>query len=188
MHNTKMSGTFSIEIQSFQQKDSTRNFLKVAHQFISLIETDNISVEEFYRQVYPILIDLYSTGQKLEQIELKYSSAESNFNKTNDEFFINKNKALISTLGQNAFYWEVFDPYAAETENEATQGWLVDDFADIYRDLKIEFEKMKLATDEAVEDALWQMKWSFVHHWGQHCISALRALHFLWYGGQYIRS
>jgi len=180
-----MTDTLSSDIKNFLYKDSTKNFLKVAGEFIDIIEADNISKEKFYKRVFPTLIDLYSSGQKLEEIELKYSSADSDFGKTDDEFFKNKNQALISTLGFNAYYWEVYDPYVDEKENEATQGCLVDDFADIYRDLKIEFEKMKLRTDEAIEDALWQMKFSFIHHWGHHCVSALRALHFLWYGGTY---
>lgn len=116
---------------------------------------------------------------------MKYSSGNTNFHNSRERFFINNNSALISSLGQDAFYWEVFDPYVNEDDNEPTQGWLVDDFEDIYRDLKIELEIMKLGTDEAIEHALWGMKFGFVHHWGQHCISALRALHFLWYGGQF---
>jgi len=47
MHNTKMPETFSVDIQAFQQKDCTKNFLKVAGQFIDLVEADNISKEEF---------------------------------------------------------------------------------------------------------------------------------------------
>jgi hypothetical protein len=108
----------------------------------------------------------------------------------------NQNQALISTLGKDCFYWEVFDPTYTEQDNgqpgqdwkikdkEPTQGWLVDDFSDIYRDLKIEFEKIKIGTDEAIEDAFWQMKWSFINHWGHHCINALRYLHYLWYDGK----
>ena len=187
--------TLSADIQAFLQKESTKTFLKVAEQFIALVEADNISKEEFYRQAHTALIDLYAAGHKLELVELKYSSADSDFGKTDDEFFKNKNQALISTLGEDAFYWEVFDPTYFEkdgtpgqgwqiTDKEATQGWLVDDFADIYRDLKIEVEKMKIGTDEAIEDALWQMKWSARNHWGRHCISAIRAVHFLWYDGK----
>jgi hypothetical protein len=180
-----MTETLSVDIKNFLQKESTKSFLNAAKQFVDIVEADNILKEEFYKKVFPILVDLYSSGQKLDEIALKYSSADSHFDKTDDDFFKNKNRALISTLGQDAFYWEVFDPYTSESENQPTQGWLADDFADIYRDLKIELEKMKLGTDEAIEDALWQMKWSFIHHWGQHCISALRALHFLWYGGEF---
>jgi hypothetical protein len=190
-----MTNSLSADIQTFLQKDSTKTFLKVAEQFIALIEADNISKEDFFRQAHTTLIDLYAAGHKLEIIELKYSSADSDFGKTDDEFFKNKNQAIISTLGEDAFYWEVFDPTYFEkdgnpgqgwqiTDKEPTQGWLVDDFADIYRDLKIEIEKMKIGTDEAIEDALWQMKFSSRNHWGQHCINAIRALHFLWYDGK----
>ncbi|MBP5983751.1 MAG: DUF5063 domain-containing protein [Fluviicola sp.] len=186
----------SQDIQTFLDKNSTKNFLKVAGYFIELIEEENISTEQFYRKAHGTLIDLYSCGHKLEQIELKYSSSDSDFGVLDDEFFKNKNQVLFSTLGKDSFYCEVFDPTYTEKENgqpeqgweitdkEPSQGWLVDDFADIYRDLKIEIEKMKIETDEAVEDALWQMKWSFINHWGQHCINALRYLHYLWYDGK----
>ena len=186
----------SQDIQTFLDKDSTKDFLKVAGHFIELIEAKNIPTGQFSRQAHRILIDLYSSGHKLEQIDLKYSSADSDFGVTDEAFFKNNNQALISTLGKDCFYWEVFDPTYTEKENgqpeqgwkitdkETSQGWLVDDFADIYRDLKIEIEKMKIGTDEAVEDALWQMKWSFINHWGNHCINALRYLHYLWYDGK----
>ncbi|WP_425529083.1 DUF5063 domain-containing protein [Leptospira levettii] len=35
-----------------------------------------------------------------------------------------------------------------------------------------------------VEDGLWNLKWSFIHHWGKHCIDALRYLHYLIYDGK----
>ncbi len=196
MPNAKTRMKVSPDIQKFLDKESTKNFIKVAERFIELIEADNIPIEQFYRQANESLIDLYAGGHKLEQIDLKYSSADSDFGKSDDEFFRNQNQALISTLGKECFYWEVFDPTYNEHDNgqpvqgwkisdkEPTQGWLVDDFADIYRDLKIEFEKMKIGTDEAIEDALWSMKWSFIHHWGHHCIDAMRYLHYLWYDGK----
>jgi hypothetical protein len=196
MPNAKKTMKISPDIQTFLDKDSTKNFLKVAGKFIELVETKNISNEQFYRQAHETLIDLYSGGHKLEQIDLKYSSVDTDFGETDDEFFRNQNQALISTLGKDCFYWEVFDPTYTEQDNGQpgqgwkitdkvpTQGWLIDDFADIYRDLKIEIEKLKIETDEAIEDALWQMKWSFINHWGHHCINALRYLHYLWYDGK----
>lgn len=160
------------------------------------MEIEDVDKETFYRRAHVALIDLYSSGHKLEQINLKYSGANSDFGDKDLEFFKNKNVGLISTLGEDCFYWEMFDPTCFEkkeeantnltvTDNGPTQGWLVDDFADIYRDLKIELTKIgKVGTDEAVEDALWQLKWSFTNHWGQHCINALRAFHYLWYDGK----
>lgn len=74
------------------------------------------------------------------------------------------------------------DPGWKIADKEPTQGWLIEDFSDIYRDLKIELNKIDtIATNEAVEDALWQLKWSFFNHWGNHCINAIRYLHYYCY-------
>ena len=184
----------SIDIKEFLAKTSTKTFLLAARQFVGLLETKTINKEEFYSKAHNALIDLYSAGYKLEPIKLKYSSEETDFNR--DEIFDNKNVGKISELGAETIYWEIFDPIYSEKDGqpnaswaiedkEATQGWLVDDFADIYRDLKIELIKIdNIGTDKAVEDALWNLKWSFHHHWGNHCINALRYFHYLYYDGK----
>jgi hypothetical protein len=184
----------STDIKEFLKRTSTETFLLVARQFVRLLETTNIDKEEFYSKAHTALLDLYSAGHKLDQIELKYSSDDKDFDR--DAIFENKNTGQISELRAEAFYWEIFDPTYSEkdgqpnagwtiTDREPSQGWLVDDFADIYRDLKIELIKIdNIGTDEAVEDALWQLKWSFAHHWGQHCINALRYFHYLYYDGK----
>jgi len=181
----------SKDIEEFLNKNTTRAFLGKAKDFIELIESENIKQELFIKQAHSILIDLYSAGHKLEEIELKYSSSKSEFEILDDEFFRIKRQNITSSLGKECFYWEIFDPTYTETDEgapgpgwkitdrEASQGWLVDDFGDIYRDLKIGIEQLNLATDEAIEDALWEMKWSYNYHWGNHCINALRYLHYL---------
>lgn len=164
-------------LQEFLAKSSTTNFLQCAREFIALLELDNIDSKEFYKRAHTALANLYASGQKLDEIELTYSRAEKNFDR--DELFENKHAYKISDLGGQTYYWEVFDTNY-DKDADPVQGWLVDDFADIYRDLKIELNKIdKFGTNEAIEDALWIMKWSFKNHWGQHCVSALRAFHFL---------
>lgn len=179
-----MTNTLSLDINIFLQKDTTKNFLTTAHMFIDLIERKDIPKDIFLKHVHTVLIDLYLKGHQLEQIDLKYSNANTKLEKSDDEFFRNQNEAFIEILGEEAFYQEVYDPINDKEDEKPVQGWLVDDFADIYRDLKINLEKIKLETDEAIEDALWDLKWSFLHHWGRHCISAIRALHFLYYDGK----
>ncbi len=185
----------SKDIQEFLNRETTKSFLGIAKDFIELIEREDIKQELFINQAHKILIDLYSAGHKLEEIELKYSSSESEFEELDDEFFKIKNQNIISSLGKESYYWEIFDPNYTETDGvpgprwkitdrEASQGWLVDDFADIYRDLKVGIEQMNLVTDEAIEDALWTMKWGFINHWGNHCINAMRYLHYLLYDGK----
>ena len=166
----------SMSLQEFLNKNTTQTFLTAARNFADLLEIENIEQKEFLTKAHMALIDLYSAGHKLEEIDIKDSESETYFNR--EELFKNKNAALIEILGDNAYYSEVFNPLE-KNENEPMQGWLVDDFADIYRDIKIELEKIKLGTSDAVEDALWQMKFSYNAHWGDHCISALRALHYM---------
>src|SRR5690242_14491716 len=149
----------SINIREFLERASTKSFLLAARQFIHLLEDKTIDKENFYSVAHNKLLDLYTAGHKLDVIDLKYSSAERDFD--SDKIFENNNADLISELGGQAFYWEIFDPTYSENngksktdesikDKEASQGWLVDDFADIYRDLKIELTKIdKIGTNEA---------------------------------------
>lgn len=168
--------------KEFLEKPSTANFLLVARQFVELLETPNINKKVFYAKLHTALLDLYSAGHKLEQIVLKHSV------KFKREATVeNKNANLIATLGAQVFYWDVFDPTEPEDKQAAIQGWLVDDFADIYNDLKVELINIDhIGSNEVVESSLWRLKWSFTNHWGNHCISALRCFHHLKYEGKQI--
>lgn len=73
-------------------------------------------------------------------------------------------------FGPHDLYWEVFDPYVDE---ERVAGSLTDDFLDIYRDLKrglVAFDKGQH------QEAVWEWRFHFDHHWGEHAVDALRAL------------
>jgi len=189
-----MTRQLSNDIFDFLNLYTTKEFLAAANKFVDLIENKTIKKEQFLKQAHSSLIDLYAAGHKLQEIELKYSSAESDFDR--DKIFDSNNVELISELGEEAFYWEIFDPTYSEqngepkigwtiTDREASQGWLVDDFGDIYRDIKIELEKINCTgTNEAVEDALWQLKFGFRNHWGGHAINAMRYLHYYWYNNK----
>ncbi|MCB0777200.1 MAG: DUF5063 domain-containing protein [Chitinophagaceae bacterium] len=173
----------SPDIIAFLNKNSTNIFLNAAKNFITLLEIAEIKKEEFYQRSHKALIELYAAGHNLEQVELKYSGPNSNFD--NEKLFENKNAGYISQLDKDAFYSEVFDPIEDKEAESPVQGWLVDDFYSIYRDLKIELVKIdKIGTDQAIEDALWQLKFGYYNHWGNHCINAMRALHYMWYEGK----
>ena len=164
------------DIQEFITKNTTQNFLSAARQIVELLELEIIDKEDFFKRAYTALIDLYATGYKLEEIDLKIEKKELDFNKSIS--FENKNLKQISTLRYDTKYRKVFNPINKNV-HELIQGDIALDFEDIYYDLKTELEKMKIGTNEAVEDALWQMKFSFTMHWGNHCIDALRAMHYL---------
>lgn len=186
----------SPEIAELLNKKSTADFLNAARQFVTLLEDGDLNLETFYKDSHNALSELYRTALNLETVELIHSGPDSEFDEIDKDELRKMNKSLISNLGKDCFYWEVFDPTYTEengkpgqgwkiTDREPTQGWLVDDFADIYADLKEELTKIdQIGTDESIEDALWQLKFGFNHHWGNHCINAMRALHYLWYDGK----
>jgi hypothetical protein len=70
-------------------------------------------------------------------------------------------------------YWEVFDPYE---KSEPVGGSLTDDLLDIYDDLR---RGLALWDADGVTKiaAIWQWRFHFEIHWGDHAIDALRALH-----------
>lgn len=171
--------TITDDIKTFLYKSTTQEFLNSAQNFINLLENENLTLKEFMISCHSILLELYTCGHNFDEIELKYSDVHSR-NEVKIKFE-NRNKSIISKLNENEFYWEVFDPINPDMENEPIKGSLSDDLSDIYHDLKIELEKINTNTNEAIEDAFWQMKFSFRNHWGNHCIDALRALHYLCY-------
>jgi len=186
----------SAEIIELLNKKSTTDFLNAARYFVTLLENDDIKQETFYKDSHKALSELYRTALNLETVELIHSGPDSEFDEIDIDEIRKLNKNLISNLGKDCFYWEVFDPtYIKENggpgqgweieDREPSQGWLVDDFADIHADLKEELMKIdQIGTDESIEDGLWQLKFGFNHHWGDHCINAMRALHYLWYDGK----
>jgi hypothetical protein len=175
-----MPTNLSADIVEFLERPATQNFLKCARHFVELLETDFADKSEFIKQAQTALIDLYATGHKLDDA---WDIKSGRHYDTDDKLlFKNLNLGLISALGDETVYWEVFNP---NEDEEAIQFWLVDDFEDIYRDLKIELTKIDfIGTDEAIADALLELKFSFTHHWGPHCISAVRGLHYIWYEGK----
>lgn len=69
-------------------------------------------------------------------------------------------------------YWEVFNPYTFEAP---VTGSLSDDLLDIYFDVSRGLELWKSRAPPAA--TIWEWRFAFDSHWGDHAIDALRALH-----------
>jgi hypothetical protein len=68
-------------------------------------------------------------------------------------------------------YWEYFDPYIEADQVVAS---LSDDLLDVYRDV---MRGLALWDAGLPPAAIWEWRFYFEHHWGDHAIDALRALH-----------
>jgi hypothetical protein len=70
-------------------------------------------------------------------------------------------------------YWDVFDPLK-EGEKEPVFNSLADDLADIYRDVK---DGLSLFDAGHIVESVWEWRFGFSTHWGQHLTGAQRVLH-----------
>lgn len=166
-------------LQKYLLLPSTIDFLNSTKKFISLLEDRAISPEDFYKKSHLYICELYLAGLKL---ELRYPEIDFDFDKSN--LFENKNVGLISSLGDDGIYTDLFDP-VYDQKGEPIQRWLDSDYSDIYQELKINIGKIyQIGTNEAIEDAFWEFKFGFIHSWGNHCVDAIRALHYLKYEGK----
>ena len=84
---------------------------------------------------------------------------------------------LSEKLGDSRFYWRTFNP-TEESDKHPICEDLVDDVGDIYKDLKNSILILERNTEESAENALWQIKFDFSSHWGDHCINALYGIHY----------
>jgi hypothetical protein len=76
-------------------------------------------------------------------------------------------------FGTHELYWEVFDPYVNE---EPVTGELSEDILEVLGDVRGPLSCWD-AHPPQIADAIWEWRFSFDSHWGNHAIDALRALH-----------
>ena len=179
MNTTKLSA----EIIEFIERPTTQSFLISAQRYIDIIENaKNNKLEEFIEKMQPMLVELYLAGLKLDLIDVKYSTNSKHFQAISDKRFDNIHESLASIFSEYPSTWKVSNPMGIESQR-VYKNWIDENFEQIYLELKNEITKMnKVATNEAVEDAFWHLKTSYINRWGnEHCINAIQALHCIKY-------
>lgn len=157
--------------------------IKSAKLFCDLIEsvmTTKYEQDEFIDRLHERLGELYANSIDLPKIELlvEENNQEDEARKTFPELY----SKLAEILGEYADYSTSFDPTILGEKDNYLQGWLTDDLADIHMDLKDILSNLEKDTDQTIQDALWDLKFGFGNHWGNHLIDALRFLHYVRYG------
>ena len=82
---------------------------------------------------------------------------------------------LHNLPNENKGYSQDAVPYNPLVLEEPVGGSLIDDIQDIYREIKKGI--MFFQTNPAA--ALWEWKFGFDNHWGNHAVDAIRALHYM---------
>ncbi|MCZ8023218.1 MAG: DUF5063 domain-containing protein [Cytophagales bacterium] len=158
------------------KKKETLDFLQVAESFCLFVETETSKGIEYYIKARDILITLYATAIHFPAVSITYNKEFNNrVSDVQQKIVINR---LSENFGEKRFYWDTFNP-KDEKEIEPMCKDLVDDLADIYRDIKSCMTTYNLGEIEAKEHGLWEIKFTFDKHCGEHNINALRALHYL---------
>lgn len=145
-----------------EESEGVRSFVEAARDFCEFVETASTveSVAERLHLGRHCLAKLVAAGAALPLVEA-----------TTDKVLLwDGTPSDWPCFGPHDLYWEVFDPY---TDEDRVAGSLSDDFLEIYRDLKGGL----VAFDDGLhQDAVWEWRFHFDHHWGEHAVDALRAL------------
>ena len=137
----------------------------------------------FVRELEPSLAFLYYAGSQLPDVTPTTSSDSQPEDKGRDRFH-NLFVSLRAFLGDYDVYQDVFDPH--DLNDNPGKAHLSGDLAEIYED-SISNLKLLDHHELSAEDVLWDVRFSFTHHWAHHVASALRvvsALMHLHYAGE----
>ena len=145
------------------------DFAKIADQFCSWTESLQKSDEVDLGDLLIMLSSLLNKALLMPSPE-SYDLDEATESLTQKEWkAIHKKYTPIKFQ----YYREVFDPHNFD-DDEPVTGDLHDDLADIYRDIK---PGLVLFREGLINEAAFEWKFSFNSHWGEHILSALRAIY-----------
>lgn len=141
-------------------EDAAAGFAALARRYCAFIDTmHSLAPTRRVVDAIPFLADLVASAVGLPQ-GVDVTEAE-----------VERANAPRVDLGTFDYYYEVFDPFIRD---ELVIGSLADDLADIYVDLR---EGIDLLEAGHPNDAVWQRRFDYENHWGDHAVDALRALH-----------
>ena len=144
-----------------------QNFVTSAKEYISWVESNNSRKNKDMETVNELLLALYSNAFKLQY----HPNADAIENNSIDHKEWVKIRKSFNGLPIDE-YQQIFDPLDLSDKTPVTSS-LSDDLADIYRDIKPALLAYEKGETEKAEDDLRR---NFEIHWGQHAISALKAI------------
>lgn len=156
--------------------DADGGFVQLARQFCNFVENSaSFESRDFLETSQLFLIKIY---QLVGDIEVTDNGAELPFDHIlNNAQFDEIVELIKNKLLDHRYYWVVFDPINVE-DTEPGCGDLLDDISDIYKDVKGALLLYDSGLEDAKDLAMWQVKFDFENHWGQHCINAIYAFHY----------
>jgi hypothetical protein len=157
-------------------------FATLAEAFCDQMAAPDSGPEELLTAAHRFLPQLYLSALQLPSTSVLFADESSPEDDANpEEFDVSEAPAPTALpvglfkwgqfLGLRRYYREIFDPYSENTEGEVV-GDLIDDLGDVYRDLMAGLVQWRMGN---TGEALWEWRFRFEFHWGEHATSSLRA-------------
>ena len=146
---------------------SIHNFAQVARDFCHWAETAPLNPSDDITKGLLLLPKLYTVALQLPPA----SRSDTEYPALSSEELrpVMRRFAELPDADYSAFC----DPFVFPPV-ETYVGWISDELADIYRDLKEGFSAYEA---NQLEDAAWIWKFQFKYHWGEHLVNVQWALH-----------
>ena len=169
-----------LTVESSDRDAATDAFQRVAQVYCATINTcGQVPAKQFLVAIHRQLVDVYGRVLVLPPSDEIHPGNEESAHPSNTSPGLDSGapeyEALMDQLGGNRWYFEVFDPWELD-DNHAVAGDLADDLWDVYNGLRAGLE---LWSQGLRESALWEWRFGFESHWGEHVTGAIRALYML---------
>ncbi|HEY3331377.1 MAG TPA: DUF5063 domain-containing protein [Capsulimonadaceae bacterium] len=153
-------------------REAADSFAISGKAFCILIDQHTSLLEgEFERSCAERLVELYQVGVPLCDIIVDLQGGEHECERISYDRWYELYADIGQKLRESSLYWEVFDPRVL---TKPVVGDVADDLADIYRDVK---NGLILYDCGYIDEAVSEWRESFLVHWGDHLVDALRYLH-----------
>lgn len=159
-------------------KNAIHRFITVTRNYCAAVERPTgATAEAFLQEMLPRLVELYATALALPDVEPADDDREWP-GMTHEEW-----KVVFDDLRERIvdyqLYWTT-DGFPLRTDDTSPPllcGDLANDLADIYRDLKDSLDQWETGEDSHRVSALWEWRFGFHAHYGQHIVDAVRVIH-----------
>jgi len=160
---------------------SVTDFVTVAGEFCIFVENvSRFPKKDLLDKLRKLLPLLYIKTSLLPKVEPFYDDGNEKF--VTEEDWENVHTQLKTKLGYHDEYPDIYDPLTHEQIEESIAS-ISDNIADIYQDLKNFISLYNIGNEEMMNDALWECTMNFEEYWGQRLVSALKAIHMVYFSG-----
>jgi len=163
---------------SRQEKQAVRRFLQRARDFCCLLDGRTpVTAKEFPLAATAALTDLCLAALRLPDVDPDddpdYSEGRPGWPALS---YMHLLRQLEEKMGRCVRYRFIHDPFAEEADEEPCMSSLEDDLDSIYHDLTDDRAADAIGWDSWSLERIWQWKFDFMSHWGNHAYAALYPL------------